>query len=69
MTTKRAEEAPDFVKDEDLGALLNTNNRGLKAYREQREAMRRNLSLQSRIDMLESNLDQIKELLQQALKR
>lgn len=63
----RALEAPDFIVDEDRGALLNTNDRSLDAYRKQREQARKNVDMQERLTVLESSLEEIKVLLQQAL--
>lgn len=64
---KRATEAPDFVVDDDRGALLNTNVKGLMAYRQQRLAALKNLGMQQRIERLENSIDEIKELLHKAL--
>jgi len=66
---KRATEAPDFVVDDDRGALLNTNTKGLLAYRQQREAAIKNLGMQSRIEKLENTIDELKELLYKALNK
>jgi len=66
---KRATEAPDFVVDEDAGALLNTNTRGLEAYRTQRNIARQQADTQSRLDRLESTIDELKDLLVKALNK
>jgi len=64
---KRAAEAPDFVVDEELGALLNTNSKGLQAYRTQRDVARQQVATQSRLDRLEETIDELKLLLLKAL--
>jgi hypothetical protein len=51
MPHKRAIEAPDFVKDDEIGALLNTNLTALKAYKMQRAAAFEN---EERLKRLES---------------
>lgn len=66
---KRAAEAPDFIVDEDRGALLNTNQKGLQAYRLQREEARRNRAMHARMEKLESSVDELKNLLIKALNR
>lgn len=64
---KRATEAPDFVVDDDHGALLNTNIKGLQAYRQQRLAALKNLGMLARVERLENSIEEIKELLIKAL--
>ena len=68
-TVKRAVEAPDFVIDEDRGALLNTNNKGLQAYRQQRIIAQKNREMQARMTRLESSVDELKALLIKALNK
>jgi hypothetical protein len=49
----RALEAPDFVVNQDDGALLNTNRSALENYRLQRANARKNRQLFARVDKLE----------------
>jgi len=65
----RAAEAPDFLVDRDIGALLNTNSKALAAYRVQRERARKNRELEARVNRVESKLDDILSLLTQVLKK
>lgn len=65
----RAAEAPDFLLDKDVGAMLNTNENALAAYRKQREHARRNSVLALRVDVLESKLDTVLALLTQVLNK
>lgn len=62
----RAADAPDFLVDREVGALLNTNDKALDAYRAQRSATRRNRELAARVDRIESSIDEIKTLLLKA---
>lgn len=59
----RAKEAPDFIIDENNGALINTNNKGLAAYRVQRKQMLKMRTDADRLDKLETDIAQMKELL------
>lgn len=69
LPVKRATEAPDFIVDEDRGALLNTNMKGLQIYRQQRMEARKNRDVQSRMDRLEASVDELKALLIKALNK
>ena len=66
---KRAAEAPDFIVDEDRGALLNTNGKGLQAYRQQRNEARKNRDVHARMERLEASVDELKALLIKALSK
>lgn len=66
---KRAKEAPDFVVDEDAGALLNTNEKGLDAYRRQREIARKNRRLETEVQDLKAQMSRIEQLLIKALQK
>lgn len=64
----RAKEAPDFMIDDEAGALLNTNNKGLHLYRMQRQQAKKMRTDSARIDKLESDMAEIKALLQTVIK-
>lgn len=58
-----------FVLDSSTGAVLNVDNARLEAYRKQKQnAERANLANQ-RLDRVENDVKEIKEMLQQLLKR
>ena len=65
----RAAEAPDYIVDRTLGALLNTNARALRGYRAQREQMKKVRSDRSRIDRLEDSVARIEQLLIKVLEK
>ena len=60
MTFLKIEDAPDYVKDTNSGAILNTNVRALEAYRTKREKQK---SLENRVASLENNINELKSLL------
>lgn len=66
-TVNRAKEAPDFIIDGESGALLNTNNTGLAAYRERRALERKKSiefdNLKERVNHIEGSLNRIEQLL------
>jgi hypothetical protein len=51
-----------LVKDEYSGAILNVDNEKLKAYKKQKQAAQR-------LDKVENDINEIKHMLQQLLKR
>lgn len=59
----RAKEAPDFIVDRDIGALINTNRRALEAHKQRRARNRKVDSLEERLDRLEIGLQQLFDLL------
>jgi hypothetical protein len=65
----RAKEAPDFIIDEETGALLNTNARALQGYRVKRAQMRQQQLDRERLDRLESRFDRIEQLLLKVLEK
>lgn len=66
---KRAKEAPDFVVDENRGALLNTNANALKAYKTKRLNRRTMSAVPQRLDRLEQEMGDIKSMLALLLER
>ncbi len=66
---KRAVEAPDFVIDEEHGALLNTNTRALLAYKTQRREAMKAREMYARMDRIEHTVDELKELLLKVLNK
>lgn len=69
MNMKRANEAPDFVVDEDHGALINTNANGLAAYKAARAAAIRNNDVYNRVERLEDAVNRIEQLLLRVLEK
>ena len=50
------------------GVLLNMDNESLKAYKAKKEKDRRQISTEKKVEMLENDIKEIKELLMKALK-
>ena len=59
----------DLVVDPNNGAILNIDNSGLNAYRRQNQMIEDQKSNNERIQKLENDIGDIKEMLQQLLKR
>jgi len=62
-------DVPGLVKDTSSGAILNVDNAKLEAYRKQKKFFEQNKTDSQRITKLEGDIIQIKEMLQQLLKR
>lgn len=60
-------ELPDFVKDENTGAILNNNLSSLEAYKAQRANIIKMQSASDRINMLEEKVDSIHDMISQIL--
>jgi hypothetical protein len=58
-----------LVKDINSGAILNVDNTALEAYRRQKMAVNSAKTANDRISKLENDIGDIKEMLQQLLKR
>lgn len=58
-----------LVKDPHSGAVLNVDNRRLEAYKRQKQYMASSLKNNERIEKVENDLNEIKEMLAQLLKR
>ena len=63
----------NLVRDEESGAILNVDNKGLNAYRAARDNRRKQLEKEERmeneIDNIKSDVSQIKDLLTELIKR
>jgi len=59
----RAKEYPDFTVDRNHGVLLNTNISKLEAYRRERQRLQESKLNNNRINKLEQDLTEIKQLL------
>lgn len=59
----------EYRRDEETHALLNTDIQGLTAYKARREKMRKIDALEADINMLKTDLVEIKSLLTQLLNR
>lgn len=57
------------MKDPNSGAVLNVDNTKLEAYKKQKAALRMNIENNERINKVEKDLNEIKEMLSQLLKR
>ena len=64
MSYLKIEDAPDYVKDTNSGAVLNTNVRALEAYRKKRD---KQAALERKVASLENNINEIKSLLMAVL--
>ena len=62
-------DVPGLVKDTNSGAILNVDNAKLEAYRKQKQFFEQKRDDSQRINKLEGDIIQIKEMLQQLLKR
>lgn len=58
-----------LVKDTASGAILNVDNARLAAYKKQKKAFMESSNSIKRIDQLENDIGEIKNMLQQLLKR
>lgn len=62
-------DVPGLVKDTSSGAILNVDNAKLEAYKKQKLFFEQKKNDSQRITKLEGDIIQIKEMLQQLLKR
>lgn len=60
---------PGYLKDTDSGAIINNNEEEYKKFLASREASKRNLSVVKRLDEVEGELREIKNLLLQIVNR
>lgn len=58
-----------LVKDQYSGAILNVDNEKLSAYKKQKNAALKASQTSKRIDKIENDINQIKQMLQLLLKR
>lgn len=58
-----------LVKDPESGAILNVDNSKLEAYKKQKQVLENNMRNTERISKVETDLNEIKEMLSQLLKR
>jgi hypothetical protein len=58
-----------LVVDPNNGAILNVDNSALEAYRRQNQMLNDQKSTKERIEKLENDIGDIKDMLQQLLKR
>ena len=62
-------DVPGLVKDPNSGAILNVDNNKLAAYKKQKEFFEQRQNDSMRITKLENDIGEIKNMLQQLLKR
>ena len=60
---------PGYLKDTDSGVIINNNEEEYKKFLASREASKRNLSVVKRLDEVEGELREIKNLLLQIVNR
>ena len=58
-----------LVKDQYSGAILNVDNEKLIAYKKQKQAAMKASQTADRLDKVENDIGEIKQMLQQLLKR
>lgn len=58
-----------LVRDMHSGAILNVDHAGLSAYKKQKKAFETTQNMSERLDKLEGDMDEIKQMLQLLLKR
>lgn len=63
----RARECPDFVVDRNHSVLLNTNQSKLEAYKLERKRLQEASLNNNRINKLENELSEIKQLLRELI--
>jgi hypothetical protein len=59
----KVEDSPDLLKDTVSGAVLNTNVKALAAYKARQNYISKVDTLEQKVNSMESNLREIKELL------
>ena len=59
----KIENLPDLVKDTRSGAILNTNVKALEAYRKKREKSDKVDRLETEVNSIKQNIDELKSLL------
>lgn len=59
----KVKDQPNLVKDQVSGAVLNIDHTALAAYHARRDAIRRQQTLETRVDAIESKLDRLIELM------
>jgi len=59
----KIENLPDLVKDSRSGAILNTNVKALEAYRKKREKSDKVDRLETEVNSIKQNIDELKSLL------
>jgi hypothetical protein len=69
MTKYHQTDVEGLVKDPASGAVLCVDNLKLDAYKKQKAAMKINMENNERITKVEKDLNEIKEMLSQLLKR
>jgi hypothetical protein len=60
-------DVPGLVKDRNSGAILNVDNLKLKAYRQQKKLMTTQTDANQRLDQLEGDVADIKDMLSKIL--
>ena len=58
-----------LMKDPNSGAVLNVDNTKLEAYKKRKQFMEANIKNTDRINKVENDIQEIKEMLSQLLKR
>jgi uncharacterized protein Yka (UPF0111/DUF47 family) len=59
----------NFARDPETSALINTNNTAYSLYKQQREVANQNANLNKRVEKIESQIDDIKNLLTRLVDR
>jgi uncharacterized protein Yka (UPF0111/DUF47 family) len=67
MNKYRRTNVEGLVEDPVSGAILNINNGALEAYKRQKAVLENSKESQKRIDKIEDDIDDIKQMLQQLL--
>ena len=62
------EQHPGYVKDTGSGAILNTDSAKLAAYKKQKQIMARSIANEERIETLEKDIGEIKNMLEKLVK-
>ena len=55
--------ADNLYRDMSTGAIINTDQTGIKSYQKKKESVRRQHELEDRVNHIESQIDDIKDML------
>ena len=61
--------ADNLYRDMSTGAIINTDQTGIKSYQKKKESVRRQHELEDRVNHIESQIDDIKDMLSILIKQ
>jgi tetrahydromethanopterin S-methyltransferase subunit B len=63
MSIVKVKDNPDLVRDTESGAILNTNNEGLSAYKKRKKQQNRINNLEDKVESMDAKLDKLLEFI------